>query len=83
MKQICLFVGVVAVAIFMVNCGGKKNSENKDSVLEAKETEVLDSTFYGVCGSGTSMHSLELITDQGDTLNYLVNNEDDTPTIMG
>lgn len=34
--------------------------------------ETADSTVYGVCGDGTSMHSLQLITDAGDTLTYTI-----------
>ncbi len=83
MKQIWRVVGIVVVAMLMINCRGKKNTENKEEAMKTMETEVLDSTFYGVCGSGTSMHSLEFITDQGDTLNYLVNNEDGESSLMG
>lgn len=83
MKQIWRLVGMAVVAILMINCGGKKNTENKAEAIKPIEAEVLDSTIYGVCGSSTSMHLLELITDQGDTLNYLVNNEDSVSTLMG
>lgn len=34
--------------------------------------EIADSTVYGVCGDGTSMHSLQLVTDAGDTLTYTI-----------
>lgn len=34
--------------------------------------ETADSTVYGVCGDGTSMHSLQLVTDAGDTLTYTI-----------
>ena len=36
---------------------------------------VVDSTLYGRCGEGTAMHTLELITDQGDTLWFGINND--------
>ena len=54
-----------AIAIIMVGCNTKKE---KPQVVVDDEVEVADSTVYGVCGSGTSMHSLELVTDAGDTL---------------
>lgn len=44
---------------------GKTQVEDTDEVVE-----VNDTTVYGVCGEGTSMHSLEIITDAGDTLVY-------------
>ena len=38
---------------------------------------IADSTIYGVCGDGTAMHTLELITDGGDTLSYAMMVEED------
>ncbi len=35
-----------------------------------------DSTLYGECGSGTTMHSLQLITGLQDTINIFINAED-------
>lgn len=58
-----------AIAIIMVGCNTKKE---KPQVVVDDEVEVADSTVYGVCGSGTSMHSLELVTDAGDTLTYII-----------
>ena len=49
--------------------------ESVDSVME-KEV-IADSTIYGVCGDGTAMHTLELITDGGDTLSYTMMVEED------
>lgn len=42
-----------AIAIIMVGCNTKKE---KPQVVVDDEVEVADSTVYGVCGSGTSMH---------------------------
>lgn len=58
-----------AIAIIMVGCNTKKE---KPQVVVDDEVEVADSTVYGVCGSSTSMHSLELVTDAGDTLTYII-----------
>ena len=58
-----------AIAIIMVGCNMKKE---KPQVVVDDEVEVADSTVYGVCGIGTSMHSLELVTYAGDTLTYII-----------
>ena len=34
-----------------------------------------DTTVYGICGEGSAMHTLELITSQGDTLLLNVDND--------
>lgn len=70
MKKIFLFV---VMAMIMAGCNQKKQS-----AVTATDTdnEVNDSTIYGVCGEGTMMHSLELITSMQDTLTILINDED-------
>ena len=53
----------------LVGCNAKK--EKPQPLAEAHE-EIVDTTVYGVCGDGTSMHSLQLVTDAGDTLTYTI-----------
>ncbi len=55
-------------------------SERKKTVKveQSKDEEtVVDSTVYGVCGESTGMHTLELISDEGDTLQYMLNDDGD------
>ncbi len=70
MKKIFLFA-VIALAI--AGCSQKKQSSTTSVGADA---EVNDSTIYGVCGEGTMMHSLELVTSMQDTLTILINDED-------
>ena len=63
------FVFASLMLLVLAGCNSKKEKPN----LQANDVEeVADSTVYGVCGEGTSMHSLELITDTGDTLTYTI-----------
>lgn len=63
------FVFASLMLLVLAGCNSKKEKPN----LHANDVEeVADSTVYGVCGEGTSMHSLELITDTGDTLTYTI-----------
>lgn len=63
------FVFASLMLLVLAGCNSKKEKPN----LQANDVEeVVDSTVYGVCGEGTSMHSLELITDTGDTLTYTI-----------
>lgn len=68
MNKFRLFMMAAAVA-FLAGCNAKK--EKSQAVVDDEEM-VADSTVYGVCGEGTSMHSLELITDAGDTITYTI-----------
>lgn len=64
-----VFVFASLMLLVLAGCNSKKEKPN----LQANDVEeVADSTVYGVCGEGTSMHSLELITDTGDTLTYTI-----------
>ncbi len=77
MKKIFLFA---IIALALVGCNQKKQSPTANADAE---TEANDSTIYGVCGEGTMMHSLELITSMQDTLTILINDEDvDDRTIV-
>ena len=63
------FVFASLMLLVLAGCNSKKEKPN----LQANDVEeVAVSSVYGVCGEGTSMHSLELITDTGDTLTYTI-----------
>lgn len=68
MKHVVFLVASIML-LALVGCNAKK--EKPQPVVEVNE-ETADSTVYGVCGDGTSMHSLQLVTDAGDTLTYTI-----------
>lgn len=77
-----MFVFVTSVCI-LYSCGKTKKEETP--IVETDTIcEVSDSTVYGVCGEGTAMHTLQLITDLGDTLEYsLIDNNDSSVNVQG
>lgn len=68
MKHVVFLVASIML-LALVGCNAKK--EKPQPVTEENE-DIADSTVYGVCGDGTSMHSLQLVTDAGDTLTYTI-----------
>lgn len=42
-----------------------------------------DSTIYGMCGEGTTMHTLQLICDDGSVHNYMINMDDSLDNVKG
>ena len=48
-------------------CGGGKGNQHVEWEDLLGET-VRDSTIYGICMEGTTMNTLQLLTDNGDTL---------------
>jgi hypothetical protein len=70
MNKRILFYLVTVLTVFTVSCGEKKKAvgSNQAELDEAMEYLYRDSTIYGTCGDGSAMNSLQLITDNGDTL---------------
>lgn len=67
------FVALMGAASMLSGCNDKANKTNTNGAdSTVVENSVPDSTVYGTCGEGTTMNSLELITDAGDTLQYLL-----------
>lgn len=66
-------MGLLFLVLMLAACDAKKKQQIEDT---DEVVEVNDTTVYGVCGEGTSMHSLELITDAGDTLVYTLLSQD-------
>lgn len=73
------FVCLCLVAMIMA-CNEKKtapvNLKNVATVVEN------DSTVYGTCTDGTSMHVLQLLTNEGDTVDYVLIDEDDEARVV-
>ena len=76
MKKL-LYAAMAMLVILMANsCKDKKTTQVISANDSTEVEEQVDSTIYGVCGDGTSMHSLQLITDGGDTLSVFIDDAD-------
>lgn len=76
------FISALAVAMVAVtaSCGGGKKDNNMKITPQDSVATAADSTIYGVCGDETSMHVLQLVEDNGDTLRFYV--DADEPTLV-
>lgn len=80
MKRLPIVV-VAALAATLTACnGGKKPQTASDEPVLPEESVGADSTVYGVCGEGTMMNTLELVTDAGDTVSYVISDAGDGPS---
>lgn len=67
MKKLSFICVLSALMVILGSCGNKSEKvpfDNGDSAY----TAMADPTLFGVCGVETSMNTLQLITDTGDTL---------------
>ena len=73
MKKLLLLTGVMALWI-VIACQPSPHHQQPETLFRSEQpATIADTTRYGVCGEGTSMHHLELITNDGDTLYYNYN----------
>ena len=69
MKKIAILVIAIGIALATGSCGGKTQQvpfDDGDSISQLQ----ADPTVYGICGVETTMNSLQMITDTGDTLTF-------------
>ena len=60
--------------IILASCNGGK-TDNAETQKDTLNIGSADSTIYGKCGEGTMMNTLELVTDDGKTLTFTIDEE--------
>ena len=85
MKKSVLFGMMVAGALVSGSCGGGKQQQYAEQADSTAVDEIIqrDRTIYGLCGEGTAMNTLELLTDNGDTLSLSLTNAQEAEHIFG
>ena len=71
--------------LMLLSCGGKQQSqaeETQDSI-NIEEIVPRDHTIYGVCTDGTAMNTLEMVTDNGDTLTLSLTTAQEVGKVFG
>lgn len=77
-----LVLGIVlALAGCKDNKGGKAITATNNGMMDTDS--VPDSTFYGTCGEGSAMHTVELIGDDGVVRTFIINPDDSIPVVFG
>ncbi|MBP7856276.1 MAG: hypothetical protein KAZ98_00150 [Prevotella sp.] len=83
-----LVFAAMACLMVMAMVTGCKDTAKNNTQTGDDSTEVADatpdSTVYGVCGESTAMHTLELITAGGDSIEYMIaEDEEGTQDVKG
>lgn len=83
MKKIAIVMMLVAtVVISMSSCGGKTQPVPFDDGTDSTGMNA-DPTIYGVCGEGTAMNTLQIVTDLGDTIQLDITNAMENNQVFG
>lgn len=86
MKKNILLMSIALISVLIIaGCKNHRQAHHSDSAKTEDSATAggSDSTIYGVCGDGTAMHTIELITDAGDTINYLIDEDETDPVVKG
>lgn len=82
MKKLCVMTIVAAAILMLGSCGNKSQQVPFDSG-DSLDLANVDPTVYGVCGEGTAMNTLQLITDTGDTLTLDISQAQENKQVFG
>ena len=86
MKRLSFFGMMAAFAMSICSCGGGSQQPQQPVEDDSDSTEVYipqDQTIYGICGNGTAMNTLQLLTDNGDTLSLNLTKAQDNGQVFG
>ncbi|MBQ8153671.1 MAG: hypothetical protein IJ069_08330 [Prevotella sp.] len=84
MKKIAFVMTLaVAVVLSMSSCGGKTRPVPFDSGDSTDMSAMQDPTIYGICGDGTAMNTLQIVTDLGDTIRLDITYARDNNQVFG
>lgn len=86
MKKNGMFLMTAAMMVLCGSCGGGKQQVQLDDSLDSTKMENViprDRTIYGICTDGTAMNTLEMVTDNGDTLALNLVKAQETGKVLG
>lgn len=74
----------IFLTTLVASCDFFRKGDPVGSISEVDaDAQYRDSTIYGACGKATSMNSLQLITDTGDTLVLSLVNAQEAGMVLG
>ena len=77
------FKFILTFLCIMIIFGCNDNKKKTSTIEVLSDSTEIDSTIYGRCGDGTAMHTLELVTDKGDTIVYTLEGLDTCTNVQG
>jgi len=86
MKKVVFAGMMTAVVLTMGSCrggGGQPQQINEESSDSVAGYVPRDQTIYGLCGNGTAMNTLQLLTDNGDTITLDLANAQESGKVFG
>ncbi len=83
MKKLILLIATPLSLFLTTACQDKKTSQSDYEDEDLYENIQRDSTIYGICSEGSAMHTLQMVTDAGDTLTLSLVAAQDAGQVFG
>ena len=85
MKKTALFGMMLAGVLAFGSCNGGQQQPQAAEVDSVSLEELVprDRTIYGICTDGTAMNTLEIVTDNGDTLTLSLTKASEAGKVFG
>ncbi len=85
MKKTVFIVVLAASMITFGSCGGNKQQQAEvvQDTVRLENVIPSDKTLYGICTDGTAMNTLEMLTDNGDTLTLSITAAQEKGKVLG
>lgn len=84
MNKSVLMMFVASIAV-IAGCGGKSQQQSHDYGDEDSAIVYVNQnkTVFGICGDGSAMNTLQVITDSGDTLTLSLSEAKENGKVLG
>jgi hypothetical protein len=85
MKKVVV-LSVALATVMMLSCGGSNQQSQAEEMQDTTNIDELvpsDHTIYGICTDGTAMNTLEMVTDNGDTLTLSLTTAQEVGKVFG
>lgn len=84
MKRL-FFLSVASATMMLLSCGNKQQAQGEETPETTEKENVIlrDRTIYGICTDGTAMNTLEMTTDNGDTLTLSLTKAQEDGKVFG
>jgi hypothetical protein len=86
MKRFFNVIALLLLLTAVASCGGKKQGNataESSEWLDIDAEQNRDSTIYGICTDGAAMHTIQLQTDNGDTITIDVMQAQENEKVFG
>lgn len=83
MKKL-FFFAIISVVVMMGSCGNNDKQQQQAVENDSVDIDSMEPvSVYGTCGPASAMNTMQIISDNGDTLDFVLSGSKDSLKILG